>query len=87
MLRNTAQTSMSTPLLHRGIAGRRMKRQILHLELLESRRLLSGVIISDYGHTPLSFEQNLGQLDSRADFLARGGGYSLFLSDGCTSTL
>jgi len=29
---------------------------------------------------PLSFEQNLGQLDGRAKFLARGTGYDLFLT-------
>jgi hypothetical protein len=29
---------------------------------------------------PLCFEQNLGQVDSEAAFLARGGGYTLFLT-------
>ena len=29
---------------------------------------------------PLSFEQNVGQLDSRAKFSARGAGYNLFLT-------
>ena len=33
-----------------------------------------------YGHLPLSFEENRGQTDSRVKFLARGGGYSLFLT-------
>ena len=31
-------------------------------------------------HLPLSFEQNVGQLDSRAKFSARGAGYNLFLT-------
>ena len=30
----------------------------------------------------LAFEENVGQLDSSVDFLARGGGYSVFLSEG-----
>jgi len=33
-----------------------------------------------YGHLPISFEENRGQTDSRVKFLARGGGYSLFLT-------
>ncbi len=33
-----------------------------------------------YGDLPLSFEQNRGQVDSRVKFLARGNGYTLFLT-------
>ena len=33
-----------------------------------------------YGNLPLSFEANRGQTDSRVDFLARGSGYTLFLT-------
>ncbi len=33
-----------------------------------------------YGRLPLSFEQNVGQVDARVDFLARGPGYALFLT-------
>ena len=33
-----------------------------------------------YGHLPLSFEENRGQTDPQVKFLARGGGYSLFLT-------
>jgi hypothetical protein len=33
-----------------------------------------------YGRLPMTFELNRGQTDSRVDFLARGGGYTLFLS-------
>jgi hypothetical protein len=63
------------------------------LEPLESRRLLTAAaavnseLLDHYGQTPLAFEQNRGQLDARADFLARGSGYSLFLSDGGKATL
>lgn len=34
-----------------------------------------------YGKLPLSFEANQGQIDPNAKFLARGAGYSLFLTD------
>src|SRR5260370_14861554 len=34
-----------------------------------------------YGQLPLSFEANSGQTDSRVKFLARGGGYILFLTE------
>jgi hypothetical protein len=33
-----------------------------------------------YGHLPLAFEPNRGQTDARVDFLARGAGYTLFLT-------
>ena len=33
-----------------------------------------------YGQLPLHFERNAGQVDSRVDFLARGNGYTLFLT-------
>lgn len=35
-----------------------------------------------YGNLPLSFEPNQGQSDPRVKFLARGGGYTLFLTNG-----
>src|SRR4051812_9581222 len=34
-----------------------------------------------YGRLPLRFEANRGQTDGRVKFLARGGGYTLFLSE------
>ncbi|MGO9274542.1 MAG: SBBP repeat-containing protein [Terriglobia bacterium] len=34
-----------------------------------------------YGRLPLSFEANQGQTDGRVRFLARGGGYTIFLTD------
>src|SRR5438876_6495744 len=33
-----------------------------------------------YGKLPLNFETNQGQTDSQVQFLARGGGYTLFLT-------
>ncbi len=33
-----------------------------------------------YSHLPLSFEANQGQTDERVDFLARGRGYTVFLT-------
>lgn len=37
---------------------------------------------SNYGKTPLMFEANQGQTDSRVKFLSRGSGYSVFLTSG-----
>lgn len=38
-------------------------------------------LAASYGKLPLSFEPNQGQLDQQVHFLARGNGYSLFLTD------
>ncbi len=37
-------------------------------------------LVSAYGRLPLSFEQNLGQANSRVRFLAHGGGFALGLT-------
>src|SRR5437667_4603656 len=37
-------------------------------------------LLKSYGKLPLSFEANQGQTDSQVQFLARGGGYTLFLT-------
>ena len=39
-------------------------------------------LAADYLALPLSFEQNLGQTDDQVDFLARGSGYTVFLTEG-----
>src|SRR3712207_6803178 len=39
-----------------------------------------GRVVAAYGQLPLSFEANHGQTDARVDFLARGSGYTLFLT-------
>jgi hypothetical protein len=39
-----------------------------------------GSLVKSYGQLPLSFEANQGQTDKRVKFLARGGGYTLFLT-------
>ncbi len=70
--------------------------QWLHLEPLEERLCLSSLttpvtlahpdaatqahLTIAYGQLPLSFEANKGQTDSRVNFLARGAGYSAFLT-------
>src|SRR5437588_1029144 len=38
-------------------------------------------LLDAYGRVPLSFEANQGQADSQVRYLARGDGYSLFLTD------
>ena len=37
-------------------------------------------VLDKYGELPLSFEANEGQTDARVDFVARGAGYTLFLT-------
>src|SRR5579871_3884404 len=44
------------------------------------RRPVSSPASRGYGTLPLSFEENRGQTDPRAKFLARGNGYALFLT-------
>jgi len=41
-------------------------------------------LAQNYGKLPLSFELNQGQTDARVRFLARGRGYTIFLTDGET---
>ncbi len=36
---------------------------------------------ADFMATPLGFEENIGQTDADVDYLARGSGYSVFLTD------
>jgi hypothetical protein len=45
-----------------------------------------GEILSAYGKLPLDFEANQGQTDPRVKFLARGSGYTVFLT-GAEATL
>src|SRR5262245_57992823 len=37
--------------------------------------------LRDYGRLPLVFEPNQGQTDAKVKFLARGGGFTLFLTE------
>src|ERR1700683_717763 len=37
-------------------------------------------VLSSYGKLPLSFEANHGQTDAQVKFIARGAGYTLFLT-------
>ncbi len=39
-------------------------------------------IAENYGKLPINFEPNVGQTDEKVKFLARGHGYSLFLTEG-----
>lgn len=47
---------------------------------LRTERVAPKTALAGYGQLPLIFEQNQGQVDSRVKFLARGNGYSLFLT-------
>ena len=37
-------------------------------------------LVAGYGQLPLSFERNVGQVDRRVAFIARGAGYTLYLT-------
>src|SRR5438874_831961 len=37
-------------------------------------------VVQAYGQLPMAFETNTGQTDERVKFMARGAGYSLFLT-------
>ncbi len=39
------------------------------------------ILKNSYGRLPLHFEPNVGQFDSQVRYVARGGGYTLFLTD------
>ena len=66
------------------------RRQTLSMEVLEDRTvptavgvpsgLATGPLLPSYGQLPLRFEANQGQTDAQVSFLARGSGYSLFLT-------
>jgi hypothetical protein len=43
--------------------------------------LTRGAIAERYGKLPLAFEPNVGQTDPQVKFLARGSGYTVFLTD------
>jgi len=54
--------------------------QLSALGLLFAGTNSSHPVLTAYGHLPLMFEPNQGQTDPRVQFLARGGGYGLFLT-------
>jgi hypothetical protein len=45
-----------------------------------STSALPYITAANYGKLPLSFEPNQGQTDTRVQFVARGAGYTIFLS-------
>jgi len=47
-----------------------------------NKTIASNRLASNYGKLPISFEVNQGQTDSSVQFLARGAGYTLFLTPG-----
>src|SRR5262249_36135726 len=54
----------------------------LRLEALEERLTpaFQPQLLASFGQVPLGFEVNAGQTDARAQFLAHGSGYALFLT-------
>ncbi len=64
-------------------AQRRTNRIALHAEQLETRTApaaASPQLLASYGQLPLSFEPNVGQTAPQVQYLARGDGYSLYLT-------
>ncbi len=63
------------------------------LQMLPSHRMRKSIrlrlhgLSSTYGKLPISFEVNQGQTDGSVQFLARGAGYTLFLSAGRSGAL
>jgi len=53
----------------------------------QDKQISQARLLSGYGKLPLTFEENQGQTDARVKFLARGSGYTVFLSDDQTTTL
>jgi hypothetical protein len=47
----------------------------------------SAQIEGAYGRLPLAFERNIGQTDAGVEFLARGNGYTLFITQGGEAVL
>src|SRR6267143_77068 len=57
------------------------------LPVTQNKQISQARLLSGYGKLPLTFEENQGQTDARVKFLARGSGYTVFLSDDQTTTL
>jgi hypothetical protein len=51
------------------------------LQVANPPKSARATVAADYGKLPISFEANQGQTDPQVKFLARGEGYSLFLTD------
>ncbi len=59
----------------------RTYRHQTQVEALESRTMLStAAVAASYAQIPMSFEANMGQTVAQVQYLARGAGYTLFLT-------
>jgi len=50
-------------------------------KLQRNKTLASPALAQSFGKLPLSFEENQGQVDGKVKYLARGQGYTLFLTE------
>ena len=69
--------------LRRKIRSRsaRTYRRQTQVEALESRTMLStAAVAASYAQIPMSFEANVGQTAAQVQYLARGAGYTVFLT-------
>jgi centrosomal CEP192-like protein/beta-propeller repeat-containing protein len=62
-------------------------RSRLAFPVTQDKQISEAKLLSGYGNLPLTFEENLGQTDARVKFLARGSGYTVFLSEDEIATL
>src|SRR5437016_4385338 len=74
-----AQTARSSAALHSRRAAPTARGRTPHAERPGSR---GARIDPRYGRLPFGFERNVGQTDSRVDFVARGPRYVVFLAGG-----
>jgi hypothetical protein len=63
-----------------GIADNRPAKGTEAVNQPASSPTLQGTVVKGYGQLPLSFEPNVGQTNARVKFLARGSGYTVFLT-------
>jgi len=63
-----------------GLAPPPARAQVPNIAPASPAAALKPVLAGAYGRLPLSFEANQGQSDPGVDFLARGAGYTLFLT-------
>src|SRR5262245_19113748 len=85
--RNSSRTQRSRRQRNTKPGSHFFRSRRLRLEHLEDRRLLvtNTLDVSNpserYGLLPLTFEPNVGQTAAEVDFLSRGSGYTLFLTN------
>ncbi len=76
----TATTTATTTATEMGTAGPETPTAVLGTSGPTPSSVITDAMRSAYGALPLSFEANRGQSDAQVQFLARGSGYTLYLT-------